>query len=184
MLTLIYTSGTTGPPKGVQLTHDNLMQAGALVRPDHPVPQRRRAWSRTCRWRTSPSATAAHYLPLDARLHRHLLPNPREVVGYLPEVRPTWFFAVPRIWEKLKAAIEAGMEAEQDEERKQATQWAHRRRAAQGARRAGRRGGARTSWREEYAKADELVLSKIRAALGPRRAGVAERRAPRPRRAR
>ena len=25
VLTLIYTSGTTGPPKGVQLTHDNLM---------------------------------------------------------------------------------------------------------------------------------------------------------------
>ena len=26
ILTLIYTSGTTGPPKGVQLTHDNLIQ--------------------------------------------------------------------------------------------------------------------------------------------------------------
>ena len=25
MLTLIYTSGTTGPPKGVELTHANLM---------------------------------------------------------------------------------------------------------------------------------------------------------------
>ena len=32
-------------------------------------------------------------------------------------VRPTWFFAVPRIWEKLKAAIEAGIEAEHDEPR-------------------------------------------------------------------
>ena len=33
-------------------------------------------------------------------------PNPREVVGYLPAVKPTWFFAVPRIWEKLKAGME------------------------------------------------------------------------------
>ena len=31
---------------------------------------------------------------------------------------------MPRIWEKLKAAIEAGIEAEQDEAKKQATQWA------------------------------------------------------------
>ena len=46
------------------------------------------------------------------------------MVAYLPEVRPTWFFAVPRIWEKLKAAIEAGIAAEQDAERKKATEWA------------------------------------------------------------
>ena len=41
-----------------------------------------------------------------------------------PTCGPTWFFAVPRIFEKLKAAIEAGVEAEQDEEKKQATNWA------------------------------------------------------------
>src|SRR5207237_1808618 len=35
-------------------------------------------------------------------------PDPRQVIAYLPEVRPTFFFAVPRIWEKLKAALEAG----------------------------------------------------------------------------
>ena len=45
-------------------------------------------------------------------------PNPREVIGYLPEVRPTWFFAVPRIFEKLKAALEAGIEPQQDGERR------------------------------------------------------------------
>ena len=28
------------------------------------------------------------------------------MIAYLPEVRPTWFFAVPRIWEKLKAGLE------------------------------------------------------------------------------
>jgi long-subunit acyl-CoA synthetase (AMP-forming) len=33
-------------------------------------------------------------------------PNPREIVAYLPAVKPTWFFAVPRIFEKLKAGLE------------------------------------------------------------------------------
>jgi long-subunit acyl-CoA synthetase (AMP-forming) len=85
-------------------------------------------------------------------------PDPRQVAAYLPEVRPTWFFAVPRIWEKLKAAIEAGIEAEQDEEKKQATKWA----LDLGLRRA--RGEDVDE--DEFARADELVLSKIRARLG------------------
>ena len=35
VLTLIYTSGTTGPPKGVQLSHHNIMFAAKVDRGDH-----------------------------------------------------------------------------------------------------------------------------------------------------
>ena len=38
-----------------------------------------------------------------------ICPNPREIIAFLPKVRPTWFFAVPRIWEKLKAGLEANL---------------------------------------------------------------------------
>ena len=106
LLTLIYTSGTTGPPKGVQLTHRNLMTAvqsvEALIRfPDG---------SKVISW--LPAAHIAermahHYLPIAYAMTITCCPNPREVVAYLPAVRPTWFFAVPRIWEKLKAGLEA-----------------------------------------------------------------------------
>jgi long-subunit acyl-CoA synthetase (AMP-forming) len=87
------------------------------------------------------------------------------VVFYLPEVRPSWFFAVPRIWEKLKAAIEAGIEAEEDAAKKQATQWAldvglRKVRAEQAGEEVDEELAA------EHAKADELVLSKIRSRLG------------------
>ena len=99
----------------------------------------------------------SHYLPMFVGFATTCCPDPRQVVAYLPEVRPSWFFAVPRIWEKLKAAIEAGIEAEQDAERKQATQWA----LGVGLRRA--RG---EDVGEEYEKADALVLSKIRERLG------------------
>jgi long-chain acyl-CoA synthetase len=164
VLTLIYTSGTTGPPKGVQLTHSNLI-AGingfdqVIAFPDD---------GRVVSW--LPMAHIAeracsHYLPMFLGFTTTCCPDPRQVVAYLPEVKPTWFFAVPRIWEKLKAAIEAGVAAEQDEAKKQATEWAlgvglKKVRAEQ----AGE--AVPDELAQEYAKADELVLSKIRARLG------------------
>jgi long-subunit acyl-CoA synthetase (AMP-forming) len=80
-------------------------------------------------------------------------------------VRPSWFFSVPRIYEKLKAAIEAGVEHEQDEQKKQATQWAlsvgkKKVQAEQSG------DGVPDELAQEYAKADEMVLSKIRERLG------------------
>jgi long-chain acyl-CoA synthetase len=117
ILTLIYTSGTTGDPKGVQLTHRNLLAAvkGYHGIIDFPEEGSVVSWlpmahiaERAC----------SHYIPILLGFTTTCCPDPRQVVAYLPEVRPTWFFAVPRIWEKLKAAIEAGIEAEQDEERK------------------------------------------------------------------
>jgi long-chain acyl-CoA synthetase len=164
VLTLIYTSGTTGPPKGVQLTHANLT-AGingfdqVIAFPDD---------GRVVSW--LPMAHIAeracsHYLPMFLGFTTTCCPDPRQVVAYLPEVRPTWFFAVPRVWEKLKAAIEAGVAAEQDAARKQATEWAlavglKKVRAVQ----AGEEVPEELA--QEPAKADELVLSKIRARLG------------------
>jgi long-subunit acyl-CoA synthetase (AMP-forming) len=156
LLTLIYTSGTTGPPKGVQLTHANLVSAikgfdQIIAFPDE---------GRVISW--LPMAhiaerASSHYLPMFVGFSTTCCPDPRQVAAYLPEVHPSWFFAVPRIWEKLKAAIEAGIEAEQDAERKQATQWA----LGVGLRRV--RG---EDVGEEYEKADALVLSKIRERLG------------------
>jgi len=104
LLTLIYTSGTTGPPKGVQLTHRNLLAAVAATKTviDFPDGAKVISWL--------PSAHVAervahHYLPVVFAMTITCCPNPKEVVGYLPAVRPTWFFAVPRIWEKLRAAM-------------------------------------------------------------------------------
>jgi long-chain acyl-CoA synthetase len=104
-ITLIYTSGTTGPPKGVQLVHRNLMTAVQSVEALIQFPDGAKVIS----W--LPAAHIAermahHYLPVVYGMTITTCPNPREVVGYLPAVKPTWFFAVPRIWEKLKAGME------------------------------------------------------------------------------
>jgi long-subunit acyl-CoA synthetase (AMP-forming) len=50
---------------------------------------------------------AHHYIPIIYAGTITCVPDPRNVLSYLPQVRPTWFFAVPRIWEKLKAGLEA-----------------------------------------------------------------------------
>jgi long-chain acyl-CoA synthetase len=52
---------------------------------------------------------AHYYLPVLRGCSVTICPNPRDIVAFLPKVRPTWFFAVPRIWEKLKAGLEANL---------------------------------------------------------------------------
>ena len=116
LLTIIYTSGTTGPPKGVQLSHRNLLaaveQAEQLI--DFPRDGRVISWLPAAH---VAERNAHHYLPIVYGLQITCCDNPREILGYLPEVRPSWFFAVPRIWEKLKAGLEAMVAGQPDEQR-------------------------------------------------------------------
>jgi long-subunit acyl-CoA synthetase (AMP-forming) len=120
ILTLIYTSGTTGHPKGVQLTHRAIMFTASRVREviEFPIGSRVISWL--------PSAHIAermahHYIPVMYAGNVTCAPDPRQVLSYLPKVRPNWFFAVPRIWEKLKAGLEA-MQAAQPEEQRRGVQ--------------------------------------------------------------
>jgi|SRR5881394_1750638 len=117
LLTLIYTSGTTGPPKGVQLTHRNLLTLIASVDDLVPFPEN---GGRVISW--LPAAHIAerganYYLPVVKGLEIAICPDPREIVQFLPEARPTWFFAVPRVFEKLKAGLEAMLAGLPDEQR-------------------------------------------------------------------
>ena len=164
LLTLIYTSGTTGPPKGVQITHDNIMSAVRGFEDVIDFPEGARVVSYLPMAHIAERATG-HYIPIVLGHTVTCCPNPREVIGYLPEVRPSWFFAVPRIWEKLKAGLEAMVEGEQDPERKRALKWAldlgHQKVRLE---QAGKPVPAELA--QEHAKADEMVLSKLRAQLG------------------
>ncbi len=164
ILTLIYTSGTTGPPKGVQLTHDNLVSAVQAFDEVIPFPDDGRVIS-WLPYAHIAERACSHYLPLVLGFTTTDCPDPRQVVAYLPDVRPSWFFAVPRIWEKLKAALEAGIEAEEDPARKEAVKGA----LALGLKKveleqAGEEVPAELA--AQYAKADEMVFSKMRKQLG------------------
>jgi len=163
VLTLIYTSGTTGHPKGVQLSHHNIMVADKSVRDIIQFD----AGSRVISW--LPSAhiaerNAHHYIPVVYAGSITCCPNPREILSYLPQVRPTWFFAVPRIWEKLKAGLET-MQASQPEEQRAPLQAAMQA-SIERVRLKQRREPVPEELERQVAEADEQVFSKLRAMLG------------------
>jgi long-chain acyl-CoA synthetase len=118
VLTVIYTSGTTGPPKGVQLIHRNLLAAveGIDAMIEFPPEGRVISWLPAAH---VAERNAHHYLPIVYGVQITCCDDPRQVLSYLPEVRPSWFFAVPRIWEKLKAGLETMVAGQPEEQRRQ-----------------------------------------------------------------
>ncbi len=121
VLTLIYTSGTTGPPKGVQITHANICETVRSYDDLIDFPDGGRIVSYLPMAHVA-ERNVSHYLPMLCGFTITCCPDAREVIAYLPEVRPTWFFAVPRIWEKLKAGLEQTIAAAPPEHRAVAEQ--------------------------------------------------------------
>ncbi len=164
ILTLIYTSGTTGPPKGVQLTHANeLAQCRGIDAVGHPRP------------RGSIVSFLPHAHIADRGLSHYgqmawghtvtCCPEVTQVFAHVADCHPTFWGGVPRVWEKLKAALEAGIEADPDEQRRAFTREAidlglRRVRAEQ----AGEPVPQALS--EACERAEREVYSKIRAKLG------------------
>jgi long-subunit acyl-CoA synthetase (AMP-forming) len=90
------------------------------------------------------------------------------MVAYSISVRPTAWGGVPRIWEKLKAALETAMAAEQDPEKREAAEWAMEigRRWVAAYMEAGGRDAIPGALQAEWDEADAKVFSKIRSLLG------------------
>jgi long-subunit acyl-CoA synthetase (AMP-forming) len=162
--TLIYTSGTTGPPKGVQITHNNMAETVRSYDEIILFPDAGRVISYLPMAHVA-ERNVSHYLPMMLGFTVTCCPNAREVTQYMPEVKPTWFFAVPRIWEKLKAGLEGMLGGLEDERQKQAIQGAldvslRRVKAIQAKEEVPEELG------QQWQQADEQVLSNVRAMLG------------------
>jgi long-chain acyl-CoA synthetase len=164
VLTLIYTSGTTGPPKGVEITHANMLAECRAVAAVLPV----RAGARITSYLPSAHIAdrwSAHYNQMVFGIQVTCVADPRAVAGVLPALRPTVWGAVPRVVEKLKTALEAAIAADPDAERRDATRAAielgiHRVRLQQ----AGEPVPEEIA--RQHAIADDRVLSRLRERIG------------------
>jgi long-chain acyl-CoA synthetase len=117
VLTLIYTSGTTGNPKGVQITHRNILEAVRSYAGIIDFPDGGRIVSYLPMAHIA-ERNVSQYLPMAFGFTVTSIENPRDLSAALPQVHPTWFFAVPRIYEKLKSGLEAMLDKSDDEEAK------------------------------------------------------------------
>lgn len=164
LLTLIYTSGTTGPPKGVELTHANLLaelEATSSYLPTGPddrilsyLPDAHIA----NRW-------GSHYSSLYSGMQITTLDDLKQAITVLPSLRPTLFGAVPQVWYKLKAAIDKTLAEESSPIKKKLALWA----IDVGRKRARLQSDGKPVPRTlevQHAVADRLVLSAIRGKLG------------------
>ncbi len=104
---LMYTSGTTGNPKGVMLSHKNMLWAAKTL-------------EQTLGYNKDDEIIS--YLPLSHVVERggsfaaikagfttSFVENLDTFAQNLQEVRPTVLFAVPRIWEKMHSLVELHM---------------------------------------------------------------------------
>lgn len=159
LATLVYTSGTTGIPKGVMLSHGNLV-SNLFYAEEY--------------FHLGPGQVGISFLPLSHVTARHLdyvlfhcgvtiayCPSIPMMAEYLREVRPTIFVGVPRVYEKLREKVRQQAGAGR---KRKIFDWAlrvgaeHRDDILAGKRPLSLR------WR----LADKLVFSKIRAAVGGR----------------
>ena len=117
LVTVIYTSGTTGPPKGVMLSHRNILStAEALLRMLEIDPVGFRAVSYLPMAHIA-ERMSTHYLGAMGGFEVTTCPDPGQVAAYAREVRPQIMFGVPRVWEKIHAGVQAALSA--DPEKKQ-----------------------------------------------------------------
>jgi len=166
LFTFIYTSGTTGPPKACMIRHRNyhsMVTKGDLMEPRL----------------TQPGDVMLLYLPLAHNYGRllHLsaphvgytiafLPDPMRAAEELPRVRPTLFPSVPRVYEKVHAAVLAKF-AEETGAKRRIADWA----LDVGYRVSRLRQAGRPVPRTlalQHRLADRLVFSKVKERLGGR----------------
>jgi len=164
LLTIVYTSGTTGPPKGVELTHTNFIENARIADDFGGIGPSDRVISYL------PDAHAAnrwfaHYTNLLYGVTITTVPDVKQVIAALTEVRPTGFLGVPRIWVKLKVALEQRIADEPNPVKRSLARRAFSIGQAKARMESsGRRLGMLD--RIQYRLADRLVLSKIRKQLG------------------
>ncbi|MFC8044608.1 fatty acid--CoA ligase FadD11 [Nocardia sp. NPDC057353] len=162
--TLIYTSGTTGNPKGVETTHAALLFESYAVEEVLGIRFGDTITSYMPTAHIADRLTALYFQEVFGT-QVTCVADPTGIAPALAELRPTIWGAVPRVWEKLRAAVEFAVSAEPDEQKRAGLRWAL---DVAGRRAARQLAGAPVpeELAVEWQRADALVLGPLRAKLG------------------
>jgi long-subunit acyl-CoA synthetase (AMP-forming) len=163
--TLIYTSGTTGAPKAVTLSHTNLLWTARRTKEAFEFTADDQLLSYLPLSHIAEQIVTLHG-PMQVGACSWFAESLDKLGANLKEVQPTIFFAVPRVWEKMQAAIEA-VGARNSPLKKKISRWARRKGLAAGY--AEQRGERPPAF---VGLAKKLVFSKVRVALGLDRAAI------------
>lgn len=168
--TFIYTSGTTGNPKAVMLSHGNLLETGRIGNELHGFDENDSVISYLPLAHVAEQMVSVH-MPAYVAYTVYYVEAPEKLLDYLTEIRPTIFFAVPRVWEKFHGRIQEKLD-EQDGVARALATWAIGvgKRYSDALNR-----GVKPRWRLacQWRLADRLLLQKIRGRLGLSRLRVA-----------
>ena len=162
VMTIIYTSGTTGEPKGVLLTHKNLLSNIEGVTEIIPLSENDKFLS---------------FLPLShvfERMGGNFLPyaivatvafaeSIEKVADNMGEVHPTVMTSVPRLYEKMHTKINVAVEAGSPVKRK-LFRWAFK--VGDEFQKASKSGNVGAGLKFKHGLAAKLVFSKIETRLG------------------
>ena len=102
---LLYTSGTTGEPKGVVLSHGNLLSNVLALKTAIPVTDQQRTLS-IVPWAHPLGLTVELHTAIAAGASIGIAANVDRIAEDFPEVRPTVLVAVPRVFLRVQAAVE------------------------------------------------------------------------------
>ncbi len=157
--TLIYTSGTTGDPKGVMISHDNIVWTGRQLAESAVIGQETQIISYLPLSHVAEQVVSL-YIPILTGATAWFAESLDQLGDNLREVRPTMFVGVPRVWEKIQAKMMAAG-AQNSALKKKIAAWA-RKKGLAGAY-ARQTGGAMPGL---HGLAGKLVFSKVREKLG------------------
>jgi long-chain acyl-CoA synthetase len=164
LASIVYTSGTTGRPKGVMLTHDNLLWNAFYASQcadfgPHEVFLSFLPLSHTL------ERTGGYYLPMLLGAEVAYARSVTQLAQDLQAIRPTVLISVPRIYERVYSRIRSGLE-----KKKRFAQGLFRLAVQVGWRRFERSQG-RAEWHPElllWPLLDKLVARKLTETLGSR----------------